>query len=71
VTQPDRGKDGWSGLVGRIDEGMIKKLIPDYSSQNPTFWLCGPPPMIEAMEQVLGKLNISSGKVRSEKFTGY
>ncbi|KKU63093.1 MAG: hypothetical protein UX88_C0040G0009, partial [Candidatus Woesebacteria bacterium GW2011_GWC2_47_16] len=27
--------------------------------------------MVEAMEQTLGKLNLSSGKVRSEKFTGY
>jgi len=71
VSQPGKTKNGWTGLTGRIDEGMIKKLIPDYSSLNPTFWLCGPPPMVEAMEQVLGNLNISSGKVRSEKFTGY
>ena len=71
VTQPQNSKNGWTGLTGRIDAEMVKKIVPDYSSLNPTFWLCGPPLMVEAMEQVLGKLNISSGKVRSEKFTGY
>jgi len=71
VSQPQNTKSGWTGLTGRIDESMINKIVPDYSSLNPTFWLCGPPPMVEAMEKVLGKINISSGKVRSEKFTGY
>jgi ferredoxin-NADP reductase len=71
VSQPQNAKSGWTGLTGRIDEAMIKKIVPDYSTLNPTFWVCGPPPMVEAMEQVLGRLNISSGKVRSEKFTGY
>jgi ferredoxin-NADP reductase len=33
--------------------------------------LCGPPPLVDALEKVLGELNIPSGKVRSEKFTGY
>lgn len=71
VSRPEKAKNGWTGLTGRIDAAMVKKLIPDYSSLNPTFWLCGPPPMVEAIEPVLGELNISSARIRSEKFTGY
>ena len=69
VTKPEESKEPWSGLAGRIDESLIQKLVPDIN--NNIFWVCGPPAMVEAMELTLGKLNISSGKVRSEKFTGY
>ncbi|OGM56760.1 hypothetical protein A3E46_00215 [Candidatus Woesebacteria bacterium RIFCSPHIGHO2_12_FULL_46_16] len=69
ISKPEESKESWTGLTGRIDENLISKLITDIP--NSTFWVCGPPPMVSAMEQVLGKLNISSGHVRSEKFTGY
>jgi len=69
VTKPEESKEPWNGLTGRIDENVIQKLVPDIN--NNIFWVCGPPTMVEAMEQTLGKLNLSSGKVRSEKFTGY
>ena len=69
VTKPEESKEPWKGLTGRIDENLIQKLVPDIN--NNIFWVCGPPAMVEAMEQTLGKLNLSSGKVRSEKFTGY
>lgn len=69
VTKPEESKEDWTGLTGRIDESLIKKLLTDIP--NSTFWVCGPPPMVDAMEQTLGKLNISAGHVRSEKFTGY
>lgn len=66
VSEPDKS---WKGLIGRIDDSMILKATQDYKS--PTFWVCGPPPMVEAMEKILGTMNTPSGKVRSEKFTGY
>ena len=69
VTKPEESKEPWKGLTGRIDENVIQKLVPDIN--NNIFWVCGPPAMVEAVEQTLGKLNLSSGKVRSEKFTGY
>ena len=69
ITKPEESSEKWSGLTGRIDENLIRQLITD--TGKPVFWVCGPPAMVEAMEQTLGKLNISSGKVRSEKFTGY
>ena len=62
-----------SGTEGHLDELKIGKFIGNWGLkiENLTWWICGPPPMIDAMEQVLGKLKISTGRVRSEKFTGY
>jgi len=78
ITKPEEnkqnlpaGRQGWNGLTGRIDEKMIKKLTTNYKLQTTKFWLCGPPPMVEAMERTLLNLKISPGHIRSEKFTGY
>ncbi len=60
-----------SSVSGHIDSAKLQPLLTTYDIQHTTFWLAGPPPMIDAMEQVLGKLKITSDKVHSEKFTGY
>ena len=69
VTKPEESKEKWSGLKGRIDESMISRLTSHLS--RPTYWLCGPPPMVSAIEIVLGKMGVTADKLRSEKFTGY
>lgn len=69
ISHPTESKEQWSGLTGRVDDVMIKKLV--YDTENPTWWVCGPPAMIDAMEAVLGKMGITSDHIRSEKFTGY
>lgn len=58
---------------GHLDELKISKFIGDWRLEtgNLTWWLCGPPPMIDAMEVSLGKLKVTADKIRSEKFTGY
>lgn len=68
-SHPENSKQKWTGLTGRIDEKMIKNVAGDLSK--PTFWLCGPPAMTEAMEKVMGGLKITSDRLRVEKFTGY
>lgn len=72
VTHPEKSKEKWTGLVGRIDEKMIQSIV---TNQLPlkqiTFWLCGPPQMVEAIEKLLGFMKVTSDKIRSEKFTGY
>ena len=80
VTKPEEskrnlpaGRQEWNGLTGRIDEQMIKKLIENWKLKigNLTFWLCGPPNVVDAMEKIMGELDVSAGRVRSEKFPGY
>lgn len=62
-----------SSKMGHLDEakitGIVKKWGLDFTK--PSWWLCGPPEMVDALEQVLSKLQIPLGKVKVEKFTGY
>ncbi|KKQ91712.1 MAG: Oxidoreductase, 2Fe-2S and FAD/NAD(P) binding domain protein [Microgenomates group bacterium GW2011_GWC1_39_7b] len=60
-----------SSVSGHLDSTKLQPLLTTYNILHTTFWLAGPPPMVDAMEQVLGKLKITSDKIRSEKFTGY
>ena len=54
---------------GRVDEAKIKKYCPDYLER--TWWVCGPPAMVEAMVELGQKMGVSADKLRSEEFTGY
>lgn len=69
VTKPEESKEPWSGLTGRIDENMLQSLIPNH--QSPVFWLCGPPLMVQAMEEIMDKLQVPQERIKAEKFTGY
>lgn len=70
VSKPD---ENWKGLTGRIDENMIKNQIKSWGVdiKSLTFWLCGPPVFVDAMEKILETFNIPFGKVKTEKFSGY
>lgn len=48
---------------GRLDEGKIKKYCPDW--QDRSWWVCGPPAMVEAV------MLFAPAGSRSEEFTGY
>jgi len=54
----------WKGTTGFIDKKMILKHIKD--PINYLWYVCGPPPMVEAMKQMLGEMNISEDRWRIE-----
>ncbi len=58
--------DGWKGEVGRLNEEMIKKYVPDPASQ--LFYISGPQPMVMAYEEMLQKLGV---KYKADFFPGY
>ena len=69
ISKPEEGQEKWNGIVGRIDADLVTKLTSGLV--NPTYWLCGPPAMVDALEQALATLKIPNGQIKSEKFTGY
>ncbi|MBI3283074.1 FAD-dependent oxidoreductase [Candidatus Curtissbacteria bacterium] len=73
ISKPEESKETWSGQIGRIDELKISEFTGNWELEigNLTWWVVGPPVFIDAMEEVLSKMKISSDKIRSEKFTGY
>jgi len=60
----------WCGLKGCINKDLIKKEIPDYAERK--IYICGPPPMVEAMKKMLREeLFLSEENVITERFMGY
>lgn len=53
----------------KIDEEFINKKIPDYMQK--TFYVSGPEPMVEAMEQMLYKMGLKEERVVRDYFPGY
>ena len=58
----------WTGLEGRVNEQMILETIPDYAER--TYYLSGPPNMVNAYEQVLKNINIKNKHIRKDFFPG-
>ncbi|MCW4023251.1 MAG: FAD-binding oxidoreductase [Candidatus Bathyarchaeota archaeon] len=57
----------WTGRTGRIDATLITNELPDYVQR--LFYLCGPPPMITAMQDFLQELGVPKQKIIVEKFS--
>lgn len=58
----------WTGFVGRIDEQMIMRAVPDY--QERTYYISGPPDMVQAYEHVLKNMHIKSSQIKKDFFPG-
>jgi ferredoxin-NADP reductase len=58
----------WDGFVGRIDEPMLLKTVPDYSER--TFYISGPSEMVKASERVLHVLGVSNAQIKKDFFPG-
>jgi ferredoxin-NADP reductase len=59
----------WPGHVGRIDRGMVEQEIGDYLERR--FYICGPPAMVESMENLLKELKVPREHMFIENFPGY
>ena len=59
----------WKGAVGLITAGMIQNELPDYKEN--MFYLCGPPPMVTAMEKLIVSIGLLKEQLKLEYFTGY
>ena len=59
----------WKGATGVINADMIKKELPDYNEN--VFYVCGPPPMVTAIEKLIEGMGLQKGQLKLEYFTGY
>jgi NAD(P)H-flavin reductase/ferredoxin len=54
----------WRGLRGLVTETLPARLPPATEA-----YLCGPPPMVDAMAERLHGLGLAAGQVRADRFT--
>jgi predicted ferric reductase len=56
----------WRGEQGRIDRALIKRHANDFSTR--LFYLCGPPPMMNALAAMLIDAGVPAQRIRTERF---
>lgn len=69
--QDQFGTESWKGEKGRIDKAMLTKHLQNDELLNAIFYICGPPAMINAMQELLKELQIQKDQIKVEEFTGY
>ena len=72
VTEEQEATANWTGERGRIDKLMMEKDLTKEEIGNAVFYICGPPGMLKAMQELLQKeLQIPKDRLKVEAFTGY
>ncbi|WP_210878136.1 ferric reductase-like transmembrane domain-containing protein [Roseovarius autotrophicus] len=60
--------EDWTGATGLIDADLLRARFADPSRHDWLYVLCGPPPMMRAVEDALLALSIPSRRILSEQF---
>ena len=60
-------ESGWPGEKGHLDAERIKRLAPDFAERDA--FLCGPPPMMDAVRAALIALGMSGTRIHFEVFS--
>ena len=58
----------WNGYTGYITADMITREVPDFAER--TFYISGPPQMVEDMHKILRGLGISRSRIVTDFFPG-
>jgi ferredoxin-NADP reductase len=58
----------WTGPSGHVSREFIEDAVRDF--QSPDFFLCGPPPFMDASRGVLIGLGVKTERIRQESFGG-
>jgi ferredoxin-NADP reductase len=57
----------WMGPTGRLTKELIAQNVPNIAARR--IHVCGPPPMMEAVQQILAELGVPKEQVKTESFT--
>jgi predicted ferric reductase len=64
---PEEPPEGWEGPSGFIDADLLNERLPD-DFRDFQYYVCGPEPMMDAVEQALRSLGISWRRIYTERF---
>ncbi len=63
----ERPLEDWDGEKGFVTEALLKRHLPE-NFQDQTYFMCGPLPMIEAVDPALRKLGVPASHIFSEQY---
>ncbi|NRQ34677.1 oxidoreductase [Nonomuraea sp. NN258] len=58
---------GWTGERGHIDADLLRRHLPDVNPRF-QFFVCGPNPMIDAMEAAIPRIGVPPERIHTERF---
>lgn len=58
----------FKGRTGRLDRGMLEELLSGWSREASAF-VCGPPPMMDAVCKALKRIGFRAGLIHTERFS--
>jgi predicted ferric reductase len=59
--------EGWEGESGRISQEILERHLPAQAKRY-MYFICGPEPMMDAMEKVLLGMNVPGDHIQTERF---
>ncbi len=68
LSEPET-EDNWTGLTGFIHECLYEEYLKDHDDPAEIeYYLCGPPPMIAALEKMLDDLGVDRDMIAYDEF---
>jgi ferredoxin-NADP reductase len=63
------GNPNWKGLVGRLDDNMLRTQVADFKERR--YYVSGPPGLVENYSKLLRHLGIGQQNIVTDYFSGY
>ncbi|MEV3963754.1 ferric reductase-like transmembrane domain-containing protein [Nocardia sp. NPDC050193] len=68
VLVPQDPPPGWEGESGFVDRALLQRHLPD-RYRHRQYFICGPTPMVTALEDALAEVGVPADRVHTERFT--
>ena len=60
--------EGWTGESGYVNEDVLRRHLPEKLLTRFQYFICGPSPLMDAMETALPKIGVPHDRVHTERF---
>ncbi|NUT49372.1 MAG: oxidoreductase [Saccharothrix sp.] len=60
--------EGWTGEVGFVSQDLLRRRLPTRFTRM-QYFVCGPPPMMDALEDALSALGVPADRIHSERLS--
>lgn len=68
VTVLLRAEDDWNGERGFVTADVLTRYLPPALYRHFQYFICGPTPLMDAMEEVLPKIGVPAERIHTERF---
>jgi ferredoxin-NADP reductase len=69
MTEMEKSAMPWQGERGFLDRALLERALGEL--REPTYYLAGPPAMVQAMSKLLVEAGVAQDRIRTDEFFGY